>query len=38
MKEETIQDESGPMKARETEIHVPVETKITDEERLILTL
>ena len=34
--EERIQNESCPMEPSETEIHVRVETKITDEERLEL--
>ena len=36
MIEERIQNESGPMEPSETEIGVRVETKITDEERLII--
>ena len=34
--EERIQNESCPMEPSETEIHVRVKTKITDEERLEL--
>ena len=34
--EERIQKESGPMEPSETEIRVHVETKITDEEHLII--
>ena len=34
--EERIQNESGPLQPSETEIRVHVETKITDEERLII--
>ena len=34
--EERIQNESGPMEPSETEIGVRVETKITDEEHLII--
>ena len=34
--EERIPNESGPMEPSETEIGVRVETKITDEERLIM--
>ena len=34
--EERTQNESGSMEPSETEIHVLVETKITDEERLIV--
>ena len=34
--EERTQNESRPIEPSETEIHVRVETKITDEERLII--
>ena len=34
--QEWIQNENGLMEPNETEIHVPVETEITDEERLII--
>ena len=36
MIEEKVQNESRPMEPSETEIRVRVETKITDEERLII--